>query len=136
MPPYAIQWSTGESTEFIAGLSQGLYSVTVTDALGCHVTESREIRGNEADCLFIPNAFSPNGDGTNDVWNIRNLDLYPGAQVRVLNKWGMLVFESLHYNQPWDGAFNGKTLEPGTYYYIVDLNNGEAVHQGYLMILR
>src|SRR5690606_19340279 len=47
MPPYAIQWSTGESTEFISDLPQGVYSVTVTDALGCHVTESREIRGNE-----------------------------------------------------------------------------------------
>lgn len=136
VPPYTVQWSTGESTETISDLPVGTYSVTVMDAVGCQVTESREIRGNEADCLFIPNAFSPNGDGTNDEWNIRNLDLYPGATVKVFNKWGMAVFESTNYDRPWDGKFNGKTLEPGTYYYVVDLRNGEAVQQGYLMILK
>jgi gliding motility-associated-like protein len=135
-PPFSIAWSTGEREEHIGDLDEGTYSVTVTDAIGCSATREVEIFKNEDPCLFIPNAFSPNGDGTNDTWNIRHMDLYPDAVVRVFNKWGSPVFSSKGYPQAWDGSFNGKMLEPATYYYFVDLQNGEPVYKGFLMIVR
>jgi gliding motility-associated-like protein len=135
-PPFAFQWSNGETGEGIDGLAEGTYSVTIRDASGCEVTESRTIYTNEDDCLFIPNTFSPNGDGINDTWNIRNIQLYARATVRVYNRWGLSVFESQGYSQPWDGTYKGKDLEPSTYYYLVDLGNGTPVYQGYLIIVR
>lgn len=134
--PYDIRWSNGETDEKIENLRAGTYSVTVSDALGCSATESVSVRKREADCLFIPNAFSPNGDGTNDTWNIRNMGLYADAQVKVFNKWGNVVFQSHGYAHPWDGSYRGRTLEPATYYYFVDLGNGDPVYQGYVMIVR
>lgn len=134
--PYDILWSNGETDESIGDLPEGMYSVTVTDAVGCDVTESIAVSKNEAACLFIPNAFSPNGDGTNDTWNIRNISLYTEAEVRVFSKWGNVVFESKGYPKPWDGLYNGRALEPATYYYFVDLQNGDPVYQGFLMILQ
>lgn len=136
VPPYDIIWSTGDTGEKIEALPAGTYSVTVSDALGCRATESIDVGKSEDDCLFIPNAFSPNGDGTNDTWNIRNISLYAGAEVRVFNKWGNVVFQSTGYSRPWDGFYNGRLLEPATYYYFVDLKNGDPVYQGYVMILK
>lgn len=135
-PPYSIAWSNGASGESIDDLKEGMYTVQVTDATGCFAVRDIDVYKNEEACLFIPNAFSPNGDGTNDTWNIAHIDLYPDAEVRVFNKWGHPVFASTGYKQPWDGSFNGKVLEPATYYYFVDLRNGDPVYQGFLMILR
>jgi gliding motility-associated-like protein len=135
-PPFSIVWSTGATEDHIGDLDEGTYSVTVIDAIGCSATREVQIFKNEDPCLFIPNTFSPNGDGTNDTWNIRHMDLYPDAVVRVFNKWGSPVFSSIGYPQAWDGSFNGKILEPATYYYFVDLENGEPVYKGFLMIVR
>lgn len=134
--PYQVVWSTGDTGESIEGLGEGTYSVTITDAVGCNITESRIIGTQDVGCLFIPNTFSPNGDDTNDTWRIRNIQLYPDVQVKVFNKWGNMVFESSGYPDPWDGTYNGKSLEPSTYYYFVDLHNGDPVYQGFLAIVK
>ncbi len=134
--PYDINWSTGETGEMIEGLDVGTYSVTIIDAVGCEFSEAYVIDKNDIDCLFIPNAFSPNSDNTNDTWNIRNIHLYTDAEVKVYNKWGTMVFESLGYTDQWDGTNKGKDLEASTYYYVVDLHNGHAPYQGYVVILR
>jgi gliding motility-associated-like protein len=56
--------------------------------------------------------------------------------VKVYNKWGNLVFESKGYANPWDGTHKGKLLEPATYYYFIDLANGDPIYQGYVIILK
>ncbi|HSK12529.1 MAG TPA: PKD domain-containing protein, partial [Phnomibacter sp.] len=80
--------------------------------------------------LFIPNAFSPNGDGINDVWVIKHLDEYPGSSVQIFDRYGKVVFSSIGYNQPWDGKQNGIPLPSGVYYYIIDPKNGATRRQG------
>ena len=72
--------------------------------------------------LHVPNTFTPNGDGTNDYWIIRGLDLYPKVQVFVFNRWGEQLFYSQGYGHPWNGFYNGKPLPMGTYYYLIKLN--------------
>jgi gliding motility-associated-like protein len=71
--------------------------------------------------LNVPNAFSPNGDGINDTWNIPNLADYPGNAVEVYDRYGRSVFRTIGYSMPWNGTMNGKPLPVGTYYYIIDL---------------
>lgn len=65
------------------------------------------------------NAFTPNGDGINDTWEIRGISTYQQAHIQVFNRWGNKVYESIGYSSPWDGTFNGKALPVGTYYYII-----------------
>jgi gliding motility-associated-like protein len=88
-------------------------------------------------CLVIvPNTFTPNGDGINDVWNITALQNYPGCTVTVYTRYGTQVFRATGYPKPWDGTRNGKTLPVGTYYYLIDLKTGKTPLSGFLAILR
>lgn len=83
----------------------------------------------------IPNAFSPNGDGINDYFEIIGIDKYPGNSITIINRWGHKVYEAKNYGidtNPvfWDGnantgsTFLGNELPTGTYYYSLDLGNG------------
>src|SRR5690606_30444886 len=70
--------------------------------------------------LHIPNVFTPNGDGLNDRFVIKNLLQYQGRELIVVNRWGNQVFKSDNYNNDWDGG----SLAEGTYYYILRYRNG------------
>ncbi len=73
---------------------------------------------------FDPNdGFTPNGDGTNDVWIIGDLTDFPNVEVAIFNRWGEQLFSSKGYSDPWDGKYNGKELPVGTYYYVIDLKD-------------
>lgn len=98
------------------------YVLNLLDTTGCSISDS--IRVVYYPDLEVPSGFSPNGDGTNDVWNIRLLEEFPNASVKVYNRWGELLFEQTNgYKEPWDGKFNGKVLPVGTYYYVIDLKD-------------
>jgi gliding motility-associated-like protein len=84
----------------------------------------------------LPNVFTPNGDGTNDLWILPNINLYPDCTVKIFNRGGQQVFNSVGYSIAWDGTFNGKTLPPDTYYYIIDLKHGQGVRSGSVSIIR
>ncbi|HEY6142187.1 MAG TPA: gliding motility-associated C-terminal domain-containing protein [Flavobacterium sp.] len=83
--------------------------------------------------LFISNAFSPNGDGTNETWMIYNIEKYPGTNVWVFNRWGYEVYYSKNYKNDW----NGNGLAESTYYYIVNLNGDTSKeYKGWLYITK
>jgi gliding motility-associated-like protein len=86
--------------------------------------------------ISIPNTFTPNGDGINDLWNITALQGYPTCTVNIYNRYGALVYNSIGYPKPWDGSYNGGTLPVGTYYYVIDLKNGKKKLAGPITILR
>jgi len=84
-------------------------------------------------------AITPNGDGYNDTWTPLDIESYENSLVQVFNRWGGLVFESKggdSYTNPWDGTNEGKELAVGTYYYIIDLNTGDAPQTGPITIIR
>ena len=86
-------------------------------------------------------AITPNGDEKNDTWTPLDIGSYENSLVQVFNRWGGLVFESAGGTsyQPWDGTNpspNGKELAVGTYYYIIDLNTGDAPQTGPITIIR
>ena len=112
-PGYTYNWSSDETTQ----------SITVTKSV-----------------IFIPEGFSPNGDGVNDHFVITGADKYM-ITLQVFNRWGNKVYESTHYSNQWDGVSNiglllGNQLPGGTYYYIVNLNNGEKDKVGYITLNR
>jgi gliding motility-associated-like protein len=73
--------------------------------------------------VSVPSAFSPNGDGVNDIWVINGILSYPGSILEIFNRWGEKVFEAAGYQNNWNGTFNGKRLPDGTYFYILDLRS-------------
>jgi len=86
--------------------------------------------------LSIPNALTPNGDGINDTWNIKALLIYPTCNVKIFDRYGGLVYQSVGYPKAWDGNLNGKRLPTGVYYYLINLNDGGPPYSGYVTILR
>jgi gliding motility-associated-like protein len=95
----------------------------------------------------IPNAFTPNGDGINDFFEIVGIDRYPGNSITIVNRWGNKVYEAKNYGIDtypvfWDGfantgsTFLGKELPTGTYYYILDLGNGQQPIAGSIYLDR
>ncbi len=110
------------------------YTVTVTTAEGCIIADRITI--GVIRNFIVQNTFTPNGDGINDVWTIQNLETNPHAEVNVFNRYGEKLFTSTGYGTPWDGRFRGEDLPVGTYYYIIDPRNGQAVRSGSVTILR
>ncbi|MEY3238201.1 MAG: hypothetical protein RI883_2302, partial [Bacteroidota bacterium] len=101
------------------------YYVTET-LLGCEGPSSTVVITIE-DCeITVPTAFTPDGDGVNDNWEIVDLDnVYTDNVVMVFNRWGAKLYESEKGNyasKPWDGAFEGNALPVGSYYFIIDFN--------------
>ncbi|MBL0055333.1 MAG: gliding motility-associated C-terminal domain-containing protein [Chitinophagaceae bacterium] len=86
--------------------------------------------------LYVPNAFSPNGDGKNDNWYIPALGAYPDFELSVFNRFGQKVFESRKDNRPWDGRMKGSDLPVGTYVYFIRLNVGDETLSGTVILLR
>ena len=86
--------------------------------------------------LFIPNTFTPNGDGINDTWVIKYLDYYPRATVNIFNRSGQRLYSSTGYAVPWDGKYQGSLLPTGTYYYVIDPRNGQPAVSGWVAIVR
>lgn len=86
--------------------------------------------------IVVPSAFTPNGDGVNDLWQIKGIERYPYALVQVFNRYGQKVFESNGYTQPFDGTERGTQLPPGVYYYIINLKANCSLLSGSLTLVR
>lgn len=120
--------------------SNTTYYLTVEDGRGCADYDSVVImvRDKPFTLFFIPNAITPNGDGYNDYWHIRDLERYPDNEVRIVNRWGDQVFYQAPYQNDWAGTWNGENLPGATYYYIIHIkHNGQSYDfNGPLTIIR
>lgn len=88
---------------------------------------------------FIPNIMTPNNDGLNDSFKVPCLETdYPNNSVKIFNRWGDKVYETLAYQNDWDAKYRGQDLPPGTYYYLIwlDADNANECMQGYFTITR
>ncbi len=134
--PYSYNWSNSVSQEDQANIPEGVYYITVTDNNGCVILDSSTI-ATDSWHIEIYKAFTPNGDGKNDVWNIKYISAYPNCSVTIFNEWGMQVFESTGYETAWDGTNKkGNKLPAATYYYIIDLKDGSKVYTGYVTLVK
>lgn len=83
-------------------------------------------------CLYIPKGFSPNNDGFNDEFSINCIENYPNNHIKIYNRLGVLVYETENYKNDWNGKPNkgfpttSQLLPVGTYFYVLDLNNGDT----------
>lgn len=131
--PDTIIWSPeidgcdGCQTPLVSPSESTIYIVTVIDENGCTATDAISIFIEEAQRIFIPNVFSPNDDGLNDIFYVNT-----GAEVvqittwEIIDRWGNQVFsqQNVAPNDPsfgWDGEFKGRELNPGVFVYYIEL---------------
>jgi gliding motility-associated-like protein len=113
-----------------------IYTVTVTNASGCTSSESITIEVLEDFKISFQTLLTPNGDGKNDVWLVKNIESYPDNEVKVYDQAGREVFRKKRYDNSWNGTFNGSDLPKGTYPYLIYFGTGQNIIKGYLTILR
>jgi len=110
------------------------YTLTATTTSGC--SGIAQVAISVLKTPVIPNAFTPNGDGVNDTWEIKYIDSYPNATVDVFNRYGAKVYTSVGYAVPWDGKTNGKLLPFGVYYYLINPKSGRSAMTGSVTIIK
>ena len=124
------------------------YTLEATDLNGCSATDEVVITvrpkeeppvdpipdPKEDPGAFIPNAFSPNHDGINDVWEIINIENFPECTVEVFDRWGVQVFKSTAYKEAWDGSYQNQKVPAGSYTYFIQLDNEQPPISGALLI--
>jgi gliding motility-associated-like protein len=89
------------------------------DEKGCVNTDSIRIDVDYKDQTFIPTAFSPNGDGKNDLFKVGSISFQKLLEFRIFNRWGQEVFTTTDPQQGWDGKYKGVLQDVGTYHYII-----------------
>jgi len=141
-PGSTYLWSSGDTTETIVPKSIGQYWVKVTYS-GCSSTDTINLLGvpiPDGIKTLVPNVFSPNGDGKNDVLKITYQWTVTEFNIKIYNRWGLQVFESNDINNSWNGKIDGHDADDGTYYYILSLNSSCAKHpfnsNGFVTLLK
>ena len=114
----------------------GNYRVVVTNASGCTSDQTINIQIVEDYKLEAGTVLTPNGDGYNDKFIIKNIDYYPNNTLKIFDKAGRVLYTKQGYNNDWDGTLNGSPLSEGTYYYILDMGSGLGNFKGFINIIR
>lgn len=114
---FSLNGNTFDTIPVFGGLAEGDYTVAVHDGNGCSLNTSFEVTTIPCCNFFIPSAFSPNNDGRNDAFSILSNGQAKLLELRIFNRWGTLVFYSVHINDQWDGSFRSVPAEMGVYYY-------------------
>jgi gliding motility-associated-like protein len=127
MPPASTDPSTDITTYY--------FIVTSTEWDQCADTASIVITVNQP--LLIPNIFSPNGDGINDLWDIKNIQEFDNAEVSIFNRYGQFIYKSTDgYKTPWDGNYHGQPVPVGTYFYIIKTTADAQPLSGFVAVVR
>jgi len=116
-----------DSFDYVVCNANGCDTATVDVVIDCN--------NGASDDLDIKNGFSPNFDGINESFTIQGIDNFPGNILKIYNRWGVSVFETKDYQNDWRGTWIEGDLPDGTYFYVLDLNEGD-VRTGYVQINR
>ena len=133
------QWQDGSTASTYRAGQAGTYSITITDTAGCQAGASMHLSTMDCEAIYVPDAFTPNHDGSNDLFHILNPEDLRLNYLRVYNRWGELMFETTDVNAGWDGTFKGANCEVGVYVYVISgtsVFNNPVMLQGNVSLLR
>jgi gliding motility-associated-like protein len=122
---YQLDSSPPQTDAVFQNVASGFHSITVTEENGC----SNPITKTGILVLYYPTFFTPNGDGFNDTWNIRDLFLQPSAKILIFDRYGKLLKQISPSSLGWDGMYNGNLMPPDTYWFSLDYKYEEMQRQ-------
>lgn len=116
-----------------------VYTVTGSDQYGCVGYDSAVVRLNYRNPVLLPNSFTPNNDGLNDVFNLSGIKFQKLLAFKIFDRYGRIVFETNNPEKGWDGQIKGKPANPGVYNYYIKLghpDNEIEVFKGNITLIR
>ncbi len=128
---YSLDGGPFQSNSIFENLAAGEYIVNIRDNNDCSYQQTLMVTDDESNCnIYIPNTFSPNGDGVNDQFLVYSEYALPITEFLIYDRWGSLIFTrsnvlSNDIDNGWDGTFKNNELQPGTYSFIVKIKTQE-----------
>ena len=118
--PDSIGCATCRETAIYPTTTQTAY-IEVKNEFGCSAIDSTRIQvvNCDAEAIFVPNTFTPNGDGQNDMLYARSKTINQISAFRIVNRWGAVVFETNQLHRGWDGSINGNPADEGVYVFMI-----------------
>lgn len=119
--------------------SDQTYVLTVTNDQGCAASDTIRIKVFDEANIYVPSAFTPNGDGKNDVLHFFAPGFKQLLYFRIYNRWGQLLFETKNLNDGWNGTYKQNFLAPDVYVWVaagIDANNRKQEKRGTVLLLR
>lgn len=110
-----------QDSNFFNNLNQGEYTVYIKDKKGCDTVTSDFL------ILTYPTFFTPNDDGYNDTWKIKNIDIYPNSKLEIFDRYGKLLKNLSANDSGWNGKFSNKNLPADDYWFILTLSNKKEI---------
>ncbi|AKD55405.1 gliding motility-associated C-terminal domain-containing protein [Spirosoma radiotolerans] len=141
--PSQFQWvsstyldNPGAANPTITNITDDItYTIDVKNSTGCEVKDTIHITVFAT--VWVPDAFSPNGDGVNDVLELPGIEAFPDAILTIFNRWGEVIYSSgKGYANPFDGTLNGSSLPMGVYAYTLHTVPEKPVIRGRLVLVR
>jgi gliding motility-associated-like protein len=141
-------WTSPSGVNIVSPFSQNAFAtlnndanfyLKVTDAIGCTGYDSIFVKVYEGPTYYVPNAFTPNGDGLNDIFRAIPVGISNTVYFRIFNRYGNLIFETTQWLKGWDGTFAGKPQPMGTYVWMVsgtDRNYKKVEMKGTVNLIR
>ncbi|RBL88352.1 MBG domain-containing protein [Chitinophaga flava] len=112
------------------------YTVTGANQYGLTATQTFTLVATDnLNEITATNIVTPNGDGINDYWIVKNIDLYPDNEVQIFDRFGKIIYEKKHYDNSWNAKVNGKPLAVDTYYYVIRFGNGMGIKKGFISVV-
>lgn len=119
---------TFQESPIFDNLAPGYYNLIVKDGVGC----------NEINTIVLvrgaPRLFTPNGDGINDFWHVKEKENYPGMKITIMDRFGKRITSFTNLSQGWDGTFNGREMPSNAYWYRIDYEG--ANYYGHFSLIR
>ncbi len=133
-------WSSGQTSQSIGLMDPGLYTLQVTDSNACTAIASENVIDSACpQYVYLPNAFTPNGDGKNDIFRPTFMGAASVFRFAVYDRWGRQVFQSASPSVGWDGTTGGKQQPAGTYVWFCQYKlykEPERVQRGTVLLIR
>lgn len=132
VPPFTYSWNIGSTADFILPDKSGIYSITVTDGVGCVSESTIEFTLNQGNAYFAPDAFSPNADGINDVWGIFLGTEFVGIEtIEIFDRWGNVTCRKSNMNiteaeNIWDGTILSGNFQQNIFVYTAQLKHASG----------
>jgi gliding motility-associated-like protein len=126
-------------TEFIANGNDVQYLINIADKHSCITTDTLLVQVLKKPGYYLPTAFSPNGDGLNDLLTPYLIGMKSLKRFSIYNRWGHLVFYSTKYGEGWNGKFQGRDQDAGVYIWMlefIDSNDKKVSEKGTVTIIR
>lgn len=116
-------------------LPYGKHILQVKDSAGCVAEQEIAIEATQPEPDFY---FSPNGDGTEDVWKVKNLDVYPNSTIRIYDRYGKVLYSSSgqDFENGWDGTYNGNKMPATDYWYEITIDEIDTQYFGHFTLIR